>query len=99
VFLIIRSDSISISVNASTGYGPRVYVMANAIVTNSFKDVSHLPKFNGQNFTEWKYEFQSMMEQLGLKALLEAPPGGVLEVIPIEVKFYFNYKCTHISIQ
>ena len=52
VFLIIRSDSISISVNASTGYGPRVYVMANAIVTNSFKDVSHLLKFNGQNRVE-----------------------------------------------
>ncbi|KZR96983.1 Uncharacterized protein APZ42_008376, partial [Daphnia magna] len=55
-----------------------------AIVTNSFKDVSHLPKFNGQNFTEWKYEFQNMMEQLGLKALLEAPPGGVLDAIPLE---------------
>jgi hypothetical protein len=73
--------------------------MANAIVTNSFKDVSHLPKFNGQNFTEWKYEFQSMMEQLGLKALLEAPPGGVLEIIPIEVKFYLTIKCSHISVQ
>ncbi|KAK4017679.1 hypothetical protein OUZ56_033376 [Daphnia magna] len=60
--------------------------MANAIVTNSFKDVSHLPKFNGQNFTEWKYEFQNMMEQLGLKALLEAPPGGVLDAIPLETR-------------
>nr|CAH0098495.1 unnamed protein product [Daphnia galeata] len=73
-------------VSFASGYGPRVYVMANAIVTNSFKDVSHLAKFNVQNFTEWKYEFQSMMEQLGLKALLEAPPGGVLEVIPIEIR-------------
>jgi hypothetical protein len=59
--------------------------MASAIVTNNFRDVSHLSKFNGQNFSEWRYEFQSMMEQLGLKALLEAPPGGTLEVIPMEV--------------
>jgi hypothetical protein len=50
--------------------------MASAIVTNNFRDVSHLPKFNGQNFTDWRYEFQSMMEQLGLNVLLEAPPGG-----------------------
>jgi hypothetical protein len=49
--------------------------------------------------TEWKYEFQSMMEQLGLKALLEAPPGGVLEINPIEVKFYLTIKCSHISVQ
>nr|CAH0110709.1 unnamed protein product [Daphnia galeata] len=53
--------------------------------TNSFRDVGHIVKFNGDNHLDWKYEFLGMMEQLGLKNLIEpAVAGGQVLTLPIE---------------
>jgi hypothetical protein len=58
--------------------------------TNSFRDVGHIVKFNGDNHLDWKYEFLGMMEQLGLKNLIEpAVAGGQVLTLPIEVNHTF----------
>ena len=55
----------------------------------SMKDVL---KCNGENFTDYEHEFLGIMEQLGLKEMLVAPTGGVVDSMPAEViiLFYFN---------
>jgi len=66
--------------------------------TNSFKDVGHIVKFNGDNHLDWKYEFLGIMEQLGLKNLIEptAVGGQVLslpnEVIHTFIHHVLNYR-------
>ena len=58
--------------------------------TNSFRDVGHIVKFNGDNHLDWKYEFLGMMEQLGLKNLIEPTvAGGQVLTLPIEVNHIF----------
>ena len=52
---------------------------------NSMKDVSHVTKFNGENFSDYRYEFLIIMEQFGLASLIDAS-GGQVEVLPTEVK-------------
>jgi len=39
---------------------------------NAFKDVGHIVKFNGENYSDYRW---STMEQLGLKNMLDAPEG------------------------
>jgi hypothetical protein len=39
---------------------------------NAFNDVGHLVKFNGENYSENRCEFLTMMEQLDLKNMLDA---------------------------
>ena len=58
--------------------------------TNSFRDVGHIVKFNGDNHLDWKYEFLGMMEQLGLKNLIEPTvAGGQVLTLPIEENHTF----------
>ena len=52
--------------------------MAGQVPTNTFKDASHISKFTGDNYQQYKYEFLGMMEQLGLKNMLEAQHGVIL---------------------
>jgi len=52
---------------------------------NAFKDVSHVVKFNGENYSDYRCEFLGMMEQLGLKTMLDAPTGGQIESLPATV--------------
>ena len=69
-------------------------IPAPATVTapmNSMKVVSHVTKFNGENF-----EFLVIMEQFGLASLIDAT-GGQVEVLPAEVKILFNYTCVNLS--
>jgi hypothetical protein len=51
---------------------------------NAFKDVGHIVKFNGENYSDYRCEFLSMMEQLGMKTMVDAPEGRV-ETLPTEV--------------
>ncbi|EFX65810.1 hypothetical protein DAPPUDRAFT_264195 [Daphnia pulex] len=37
---------------------------------NAFKDVGHIVKFNGENYSDYRCEFLSMMEQLGMKTMV-----------------------------
>lgn len=53
---------------------------------NSMKDVNHVTKFNGENFSDYRYEFLVIMEQFGLASLIDGT-GGQVEVLPAEVKF------------
>ena len=62
---------------------------------NSMKDVNHVTKFNGENFSDYRYEFLIIMEQFGLASLIDAT-GGQVEVLPAEVKILFNYTCVSI---
>ena len=52
-----------------------------AIQHNEFRDLSHVVKFNGDNYNEYKYELLSTLEQLGLKNMLE-PVNGILNTCP-----------------
>ena len=52
----------------------------------SMKDVL---KCNGENFTDYEHEFLGIMEQLGLKEMLVAPTGGVVDSMPAEVIILF----------
>ena len=52
----------------------------------SMKDVL---KCNGENFTDYEHEFLGIMEQLGLKDMLVAPTGGVVDSMPAEVIILF----------
>lgn len=62
--------------------------MANlAQAASSFRDVSHITKFNGSNFFDWRYEFVGIMEQLGIKNLIEVADGQLLCTIPDVVSF------------
>ena len=45
---------------------------------NVFRDVSHISKFTGENHQQYKYEFLGMMEQLGLRNMLEDQDGFFL---------------------
>ena len=59
--------------------------LAMALPThNAFKDVGHIVKFNGENYSNYRCEFLSMMEQLGMKTMVDAPEGRV-ETLPTEV--------------
>ena len=79
--------------------------MAVLVSHNTFRDVSHVVKFNGDNYNEYKYEFLGMMEQLGLKNMLEAPEGRIL-TLPAMVTIYnlliimsFNFITVYHSVQ
>ena len=66
-----------------------VAILPSAAATapiNSMKDVSHVTKFNGENFSDYRYEFLILMEQLGLSGLID-PSGGQVEAFPAELKF------------
>ncbi|EFX84617.1 hypothetical protein DAPPUDRAFT_314847 [Daphnia pulex] len=52
-----------------------------AIQHNGFGDLSHVVKFNDDNYNEYKYELLSTLEQLGLKNMLE-PVNGILNTCP-----------------
>jgi hypothetical protein len=54
---------------------------------NAFKDVGHLVKFNGENYSDYRCEFLAMMEQLDLKLMLDAntDAGEQVEARPAEV--------------
>ena len=54
----------------------------------SMKDVL---KCNGENFTDYEHEFLGIMEQLGLKEMLVAPTGGVVDSMPAEVIILFLF--------
>ena len=56
---------------------------------NAFKDVSHIVKFNGENYSDYRCEFLSMMEQLGMKTIVDAPEGKV-EILPTEVIIVYS---------
>jgi hypothetical protein len=59
---------------------------------NAFKDVGHLVKFNGENYSDYRCEFLVMMEQLDLKIMLDAntEAGEQVEARPAEVIFSFS---------
>ena len=52
--------------------------MAGNMPHNTFREVNHIVKFNGDNYNEYKYEFLGMMEQLGLKNMLDDTDGDIL---------------------
>ena len=68
-----------------------VLIMANnAPVGNCLKDMVHIVKFDGTNHFDWKYEFLGILEQHGLKHLIEPTAGGDVVVCrPNVVKFFF----------
>ncbi|EFX80232.1 hypothetical protein DAPPUDRAFT_244035 [Daphnia pulex] len=48
----------------------------NAPVGNCLKDMAHIVKFDGTNHFDWKYEFLGILEQHGLKHLIEPTADG-----------------------
>ena len=38
---------------------------------NAFKDVGHIVKFNRENYSGYRCEFLSIMEQLGMKSMVD----------------------------
>ena len=53
--------------------------MANQIpTTNCLKDMAHIVKFDGTNHFDWKYEFLGILEQHGLKRLVESVNGSAI---------------------
>ena len=51
--------------------------MANRNPTgNCLKDMSHIVKFDGTNYFDWKYEFLGILEQHGLRQLVQPVNGG-----------------------
>ena len=59
----------------------------NAPVGNCLKDMAHIVKFDGTNHFDWKYEFLGILEQHGLKHLIEPAAGGDVVARPNVVKF------------
>jgi hypothetical protein len=71
-----------------------VLIMANnAPVGNCLKDMAHIVKFDGTNHFDWKYEFLGILEQHGLKHLIEPTAGGDVVARPNVVKFFFFFSC------
>ena len=73
--------------------------MANPNPTSTLREVSHITKFNGSNFYDWKYEFLGIMEQCGLKNLIEVADGQQLCSIPATVRLLFHrtHSLLHLS--
>jgi hypothetical protein len=70
----------------------------NAPVGNYLKDMAHIVKFDGTNHFDWKYEFLGILEQHGLKHLIEPTAGGDILARPNVVNFFFlllSYACTY----
>jgi hypothetical protein len=65
----------------------------NAPVGNCLKDMALIVKFYGTNHFDWKYEFLGILEQHGLKHLIEPAAGGIVVARPNVVKF-FSYAHT-----
>ena len=55
---------------------------------NAFKDVGHLVKFNGENYSDYRCEFLAMMEQLDLKLMLDTDAGEQVDTRPAEIIFF-----------
>jgi hypothetical protein len=62
----------------------------NAPVGNCLKDMAHIVKFDGTNHFDWKYEFLGILEQHGLKHLIEPTAGGDILARPNVVNFFFS---------
>lgn len=62
----------------------------NAPVGNCLKDMAHIVKFDGTNHFDWKYEFLGILEQHGLKHLIEPTAGDDVVARPNVVKFFFS---------
>jgi hypothetical protein len=67
----------------------------NAPVGNCLKDMALIVKFYGTNHFDWKYEFLGILEQHGLKHLIEPAAGGIVVARPNVVKFFFLI-CTYL---
>jgi hypothetical protein len=62
------------------------------------KDMAHIVKLDGTNHFDWKYEFLGILEQHGLKNLIEPTAGGDILAGPNVVNFFFlllSYACTY----
>ena len=66
----------------------------NAPVGNCLKDMALIVKFYGTNHFDWKYEFLGILEQHGLKHLIEPAAGGIVVARPNVVKFFLI--CTYL---
>ncbi|EFX80095.1 hypothetical protein DAPPUDRAFT_318964 [Daphnia pulex] len=62
-----------------------IHLYLNLPTHNVFKDVGYIVKFNGENYSDYRSEFLSKMEQLGMKTMVNAPEGRV-EILPTEVR-------------
>jgi hypothetical protein len=71
----------------------------NAPVGNCLKDMAHIVKFDGTNHFDWKYEFLGILEQHGLKHLIEPTAGGDILARPNVVNFFFFSSPMHVPIQ
>ncbi len=58
---------------------------------NCLKDMAHIVKFDGTNHFDWRYEFLGILEQHGLKVLIEPVDGGDVLARPNVVSFLFSY--------
>jgi hypothetical protein len=68
----------------------------NAPVGNCLKDMAHIVKFDGTNHFDWKYEFLGILEQHGLKHLIEPTAGGDVVTRPNVLKFFsLSYAYTY----
>jgi hypothetical protein len=67
-----------------------LFISAIAVPThNAFKNVGYIVKFNGENYSDYRSEFLSKMEQLGMKTKINAPEGRV-EILPTEVIIVYS---------
>jgi hypothetical protein len=72
----------------------------NAPVGNYLKDMAHIVKFDGTNHFDWKYEFLGILEQHGLKHLIEPTAGGDIFARPNVVNLFFSFSSPmHVPIQ
>lgn len=64
----------------------------NAPKGNCLKDMAHIVKFDGTNHFDWKYEFLGILEQHGLKHLIEPTAGGdVVKFFPLICIYLYSY--------
>jgi hypothetical protein len=57
---------------------------------------AHIVKFDGTNHFDWKYEFLGILEQHGLKHLIEPTAGGDVVARPNVVKFFSHLICIYL---
>ena len=67
--------------------------VVNAITpSDTMENVGHVTKFNGENFSDYRYELMVVLEQLGLSSLIDTSRGPI-ETLPAEVNHIFpNYQ-------
>ena len=81
-----------------TGYGPRTYLTCrseNEMLNSTLREINHIAKFNGTNFSLWKFGTWLLLEQHNLVGIVNGD-----EPYPVDVSIcsnIFSNRCLRFS--